>query len=76
MRDVRGFATKFYTEEGNWDLVANNIPPFFIQDVMEFPDLVHAIKPEPDDGMSQASAAHDTFWDFASLKPETTHMLM
>ncbi|WP_436343778.1 catalase [Natronorubrum sp. FCH18a] len=76
VRDVRGFATKFYTEEGNWDLVGNNIPVFFIQDAMEFPDLVHAIKPEPDDGMPQASAAHDTFWDFASLKPEITHMIM
>ncbi|MCU4754004.1 catalase [Halobacteria archaeon AArc-curdl1] len=76
VRDVRGFATKFYTEEGNWDLVGNNIPIFFIQDAMEFPDLVHAIKPEPDDGIPQASAAHDTFWDFASLKPEITHMVM
>ncbi|MFC6769679.1 catalase [Natrinema soli] len=76
VRDVRGFATKFYTEEGNWDLVGNNIPVFFIQDAMEFPDLVHAIKPEPDDATPQASAAHDTFWDFASLKPEITHMIM
>lgn len=76
VRDVRGFATKFYTKEGNWDLVGNNMPPFFIQDAMDFPDLVHAIKMEPDDGMPQASAAHDTFWDFASLKPESTHMLM
>ncbi|XVH32334.1 catalase [Haloferacaceae archaeon DSL9] len=76
VRDVRGFATKFYTEDGNWDLVGNNIPVFFIQDAMKFPDLVHAIKPEPDDGMPQASAAHDTFWDFASLKPEVTHMIM
>ncbi len=76
VRDVRGFATKFYTEEGNWDLVGNNIPVFFIQDAMEFPDLVHAIKPEPDDGTPQASSAHDTFWDFASLKPEITHMVM
>ncbi|MXV61267.1 catalase [Natronorubrum sp. JWXQ-INN-674] len=76
VRDVRGFATKFYTEEGNYDLVANNIPIFFIQDAMEFPDLVHAIKPEPDDGMPQASAAHDTFWDFASLKPEIAPMIM
>ncbi|MFP8957398.1 catalase [Natrialbaceae archaeon A-CW3] len=76
VRDVRGFATKFYTEEGNWDLVGNNMPPFFIQDAMEFPDLVHAIKPEPDHAIPQASAAHDTFWDFASLKPEITHMLM
>ena len=76
VRDVRGFAVKFYTDEGNWDLVGNNIPIFFIQDAMEFPDLVHAIKPEPDDGIPQASAAHDTFWDFASLKPEITHMIM
>ena len=76
VRDVRGFAVKFYTEEGNWDLVGNNIPIFFIQDAMKFPDLVHAIKPEPDDGTPQASAAHDTFWDFASLKPELTHMIM
>ena len=76
VRDVRGFATKFYTEEGNWDLVGNNIPVFFIQDAMEFPDLVHAIKPEPDTETPQAAAAHDTFWDFASLKPETTHTLM
>ncbi|WP_339103758.1 catalase [Haloterrigena salinisoli] len=76
VRDVRGFATKFYTEEGNWDLVGNNIPVFFIQDAMEFPDLVHAIKPEPDDAVPQASSAHDTFWDFASLKPEITHMIM
>ena len=76
VRDVRGFAAKFYTEEGNWDLVGNNMPVFFIQDAMEFPDLVHAIKPEPDTGTPQAAAAHDTFWDFASLKPETTHTLM
>ncbi|APX96231.1 catalase [Natronorubrum daqingense] len=76
VRDVRGFATKFYTEDGNWDLVGNNMPPFFIQDAMEFPDLVHAIKPEPDNAIPQASAAHDTFWDFASLKPEITHMVM
>ena len=76
VRDVRGFATKFYTEEGNWDLVGNNMPVFFIQDAIKFPDLVHAIKPEPDDEMPQASAAHDTFWDFASLTPESTHMLM
>ncbi|ELY96026.1 catalase [Natrialba taiwanensis] len=76
VRDVRGFATKFYTEDGNWDLVGNNIPVFFIQDAMEFPDLVHAIKPEPDDAVPQAASAHDTFWDFASLKPEITHMLM
>jgi catalase len=75
-RDVRGFATKFYTDEGNWDLVANNIPVFFIQDAMKFPDLVHAVKPEPHHQMPQASSAHDTFWDFASLSPEITHMLM
>ena len=76
VRDVRGFATKFYTEEGNYDLVGNNMPVFFIHDAIKFPDLVHAIKPEPDTGTPQASAAHDTFWDFASLTPETTHMLM
>ena len=75
-RDVRGFAVKFYTDEGNWDLVGNNIPVFFIQDAMKFPDLVHAAKPEPHHGMPQAATAHDTFWDFASLSPETTHMLM
>ncbi|MEX0608091.1 MAG: catalase [Balneolaceae bacterium] len=75
-RDVRGFATKFYTEEGNYDLVANNIPVFFIQDSMKFPDLVHAIKPEPDSETPQASAAHDTFWDFISLMPESMHMIM
>ncbi|MBA3056373.1 MAG: catalase [Gammaproteobacteria bacterium] len=75
-RDVRGFAVKFYTDEGNWDLVGNNIPVFFIQDAMKFPDLVHAVKPEPHNGMPQAASAHDTFWDFASLMPETTHTLM
>ena len=75
-RDVRGFAVKFYTDEGNWDLVGNNIPVFFIQDAMKFPDLVHAVKPEPHNGMPQAASAHDTFWDFASLSPEMTHMLM
>jgi catalase len=75
-RDVRGFATKFYTEEGNYDLVGNNMPVFFIQDAMKFPDLVHAIKPEPDSQTPQASAAHDTFWDFASLMPESMHMLL
>jgi catalase len=76
VRDVRGFATKFYTEEGVFDLVGNNMPVFFIQDANKFPDLVHAIKPMPDNEMPQASAAHDTFWDFVSLMPETTHMLM
>lgn len=75
-RDVRGFAVKFYTDEGNWDLVGNNIPVFFIQDAMKFPDLVHAVKPEPHHGMPQAASAHDTFWDFVSLMPESTHMLL
>ncbi len=75
-RDVRGFAVKFYTDEGNWDLVGNNIPVFFIQDAMKFPDLVHAVKPEPHHEMPQAASAHDTFWDFVSLMPESTHMLM
>ncbi|MGC4083780.1 MAG: catalase [Vicinamibacterales bacterium] len=75
-RDVRGFAVKFYTDEGVWDLVGNNIPVFFIQDAMKFPDLVHAAKPEPHYAMPQAATAHDTFWDFASLMPEITHMLM
>ena len=69
-RDVRGFAVKFYTDEGNWDLVGNNMPVFFIQDAMKFPDLVHAVKPEPHHGMPQAASAHDTFWDFVSLMPE------
>jgi catalase len=76
VRDVRGFAVKFYTREGNYDLVGNNIPVFFIQDAMKFPDLVHAIKPEPHHEMPQASSAHDTFWDFISLMPESSHMLM
>jgi catalase len=75
-RDVRGFAVKFYTDEGNWDLVGNNIPVFFIQDAMKFPDLVHSVKPEPHHGMPQAASAHDTFWDFTSLMPESMHMLM
>ncbi len=74
-RDVRGFATKFYTSEGNYDLVGNNIPVFFIQDAIKFPDLVHAVKQEPDRGFPQAASAHDTFWDFASLTPEINHML-
>jgi len=76
VRDVRGFAVKFYTEAGNWDIVGNNMPVFFIQDAMKFPDLVHAVKPEPHNGMPQAASAHDTFWDFAGLMPESTHMLM
>ena len=75
-RDVRGFAVKFYTQEGNWDLVGNNIPVFFIQDAMKFPDLVHSVKMEPDRGYPQATAAHDTFWDFISLTPESMHMIM
>ncbi|MEP7138495.1 MAG: catalase [Caldimonas sp.] len=75
-RDVRGFAVKFYTDEGNWDIVGNNMPVFFIQDAMKFPDLVHAVKPEPHNAMPQAASAHDTFWDFVSLMPESTHMLM
>ncbi len=75
-RDVRGFAVKFYTQEGNWDLVGNNIPVFFIQDAIKFPDLIHAAKQEPDRGFPQAQTAHDTFWDWASLSPESTHMLM
>jgi catalase len=73
VRDTRGFAVKFYTQQGNWDLVGNNIPVFFIQDAMKFPDLVHAVKPEPHHGMPQASSAHDTFWDFMSLMPESVH---
>jgi catalase len=75
-RDVRGFATKFYTDQGNFDIVGNNIPVFFIQDAMKFPDLVHALKPEPHHGMPQAASAHDTFWDFVTLMPESTHMLL
>jgi catalase len=76
VRDVRGFATKFYTDDGNWDLVGNNMPVFFIQDAIKFPDLVHSIKPEPHNEMPQASAAHDNFWDFISLMPESMHMIM
>ncbi len=76
VRDVRGFAVKLYTDEGNWDLVGNNMPVFFIQDAMKFPDLVHSVKPEPHHAMPQASSAHDTFWDFVSLMPESTHMLL
>jgi catalase len=75
-RDVRGFAVKFYTKEGNWDLVGNNIPVFFIQDAIKFPDLVHAVKMEPDRGFPQAASAHDTFWDYISLTPESIHMVM
>jgi len=75
-RDARGFAIKFYTDEGIWDLVGNNIPVFFHQDAIKFPDLVHAVKPEPHNAMPQAASAHDTFWDFVSLMPESTHMLL
>ncbi|RZJ82046.1 MAG: catalase [Flavobacterium sp.] len=75
-RDVRGFAVKFYTQEGNFDLVGNNMPVFFIQDALKFPDLIHAVKPEPDNEMPQAASAHDTFWDFISLMPESSHMIM
>ncbi|HTN45205.1 MAG TPA: catalase [Flavipsychrobacter sp.] len=75
-RDARGFAVKFYTQEGNFDLVGNNIPVFFIQDAMKFPDLIHAVKPEPDNEIPQAASAHDTFWDFISLMPESAHMVM
>lgn len=75
-RDVRGFAVKFYTKEGNWDLVGNNIPVFFIQDAIKFPDLVHAAKQEPDRDFPQAQTAHDNFWDFVSLMPESMHMIM
>ena len=75
-RDVRGFAVKFYTTEGVWDLVGNNMPVFFIQDANKFPDLIHAVKPEPHNEIPQAQSAHDTFWDFASLTPESAHMLM
>ena len=75
-RDVRGFAVKLYTVEGNWDLVGNNIPVFFIQDAIKFPDLIHAVKMEADRGYPQAASAHDTFWDFIGLMPESTHMIM
>ena len=75
-RDVRGFAVKFYTQEGNWDLVGNNIPVFFIQDAIKFPDIIHSVKPEPDRAFPQAQSAHDNFWDFISLTPESMHMIM
>jgi catalase len=75
-RDVRGFAVKFYTQEGNFDLVGNNMPVFFIQDAMKFPDLIHAVKPEPHNEIPQAASAHDTFWDFVSQNTEATHMIM
>ena len=75
-RDVRGFAVKFYTKQGVWDLVGNDIPVFFIQDAIKFPDLIHSVKEEPDRGFPQAQSAHDTFWDFISLTPESMHMIM
>jgi catalase len=75
-RDVRGFSVKFYTDEGNYDLVGNNMPVFFIQDAIKFPDLIHAVKPEPHNEIPQAASAHDTFWDFISLMPESMHMIM
>jgi catalase len=76
VRDIRGFAVKFYTADGNYDLVGSNVPVFYVQDAIKFPDLMHAMKPEPHTGIPQASSAHDTFWDFVSLMPETSHMLM
>ena len=76
VRDVRGFAVKFYTQQGNYDLVGSNVPVFYIQDAIKFPDLIHALKAEPHNGMPQAASAHDTFWDFVTLMPESTHMLM
>ncbi|MGO8116612.1 catalase [Rhizobium leguminosarum] len=75
-RDVRGFAAKIYTQQGNWDLVGNNIPVFFIQDAIKFPDVIHSVKPEPDKGFPQAQSAHDNFWDFITLTPESMHMIM
>ena len=75
-RDVRGFAVKLYTKQGNWDIVGNNIPVFFIQDAIKFPDLIHSVKPEPDSAFPQAQSAHDNFWDFISLTPESMHMIM
>ncbi|PID22286.1 catalase HPII [Sporosarcina sp. P3] len=76
VRDARGFAVKFYTQEGNYDLVGNNIPVFFIQDAIKFPDLIHAVKPEPHNEMPQAASAHDTFWDFVANNQESAHMVM
>ena len=76
MRDVRGFAVKFYTDEGNFDLVGNNMPVFFIQDGIKFPDIIHAAKPHPDREIPQAQTAHDTFWDFVSLHTEATHHVL
>ena len=75
-RDAHGFAVKFYTSQGNWDLDGNSIPVLFIQDAIKFPHLIHSVKQEPDRGFPQAQSAHDAFWDFVSLMPESTHMLM
>lgn len=74
VRDVRGFALKMYTAEGNWDIVGNNIPVFFIQDAIKFPDVIHSVKPEPQDEVPQGQSAHNNFWDFAYMHTETTHM--
>lgn len=74
VRDVRGFALKMYTSEGNWDIVGNNIPVFFIQDAIKFPDVIHSVKPEPQDEVPQGQSAHNNFWDFAYMHTETTHM--
>jgi catalase len=76
VRDVRGFAVKFYPDEGNFDLVGNNMPVFFIQDSIKFPDFVHAVKPEPHNEIPTGQSAHDTFWDFVSLVPESAHMVL
>jgi catalase len=76
VRDVRGFALKMYTDEGNWDIVGNNIPVFFIQDAIKFPDFVHAVKPEPHNDVPQGQTAHNNFWDFVGLQPEASHMVM
>ena len=75
-RDVRGFAVKLYTQQGNWDIVGNSMPVFFIQDAIKFPDMVHAVKEEPDSALPQAQSAHDNCWDFISLTPESMHMIM
>lgn len=75
VRDVRGFAVKFYTEEGNWDVVGNNIPVFFIQESAKFPDVIHAVKPEPHNEVPQAQSAHNNFWDFVYMHEEATHMV-
>jgi catalase len=76
VRDVRGFAVKFYSDEGNWDIVGNDIPVFFIQDSMKFPDFVHSVKPEPHNEVPQGQSAHNNFWDYVGLQPEASHMVM